>query len=409
MTVPSAPLVHHTQSFLESTYHSASDCHLFVLDETGVVFCEGRQEIYAFNTSAIWIWIAMEDGIPLAAIANELAEITECPAEQSQKTIIRLVREWLALGLLCGSECNRPAPTRPAVRSLPHSDLRIVQAAVRRDRTYKLRQTLFTISYGNAKQEAMVHPILAHLEDDSAALYNTELILAETNSGCAILRDGTPEEFCETLHGLGPAVKCCMIRIALNDHPYRFQIHGGVVERNGLCVVLPAESGSGKTCLVAGLVHEGWRYLSDECALLEEDTLCVHPIPIAMATKEGAWPVLGPYYPELDQAAIHLREDGKHIRYLSPPPTRRAPDRPEGYAVRWIIFPAYDQAATSELQPLPRVEMLQRLFAQCLSLPGRLDRAAVLGIVEWVRTIDGYLLPNSNLNEAVRLINNLRP
>ena len=409
MTFTSAPRIDHTQYFLESPCRQASDCHLFALDEAGVVFCEGRQEIYAFNTSATWIWMAMEDGLPVTAIAAELAEITDSPHEQTQDTVINLVGQWWALGLLSGSERNRPVLTRPPARSLPQVDLQVDRVRVHRKKTYRLRRTLFTIGYGAAEQESMAHPILAHLEDDETAACNTELILAQTNSGYAVLRDGIIEEFCETLSGLGPAVKCCMMRIALNDHPYRFQIHGGVVERDGQCVVLPAESGSGKTCLVAGLVHDGWHYLSDECAPLEGNELRVQPIPIAMATKEGAWPVLAPYYPELDQATVHLREDGKHIRYLSPPPESRGPDRPEGHKVRWIVFPAYNPAAQSELQPLPRVEILQRLFAQCLSLPERLNQAAVSRIVEWIRTIDGYLLPNSNLKEAVRLMNKLTP
>lgn len=118
--------------------------------------------------------------------------------------------------------------------------------------------------------------------------------------------------------------------------------------------------------------------------------------------------MLRPSYPELAETPTHLREDGKLVRYLLPPPNSIAPNRPDGYRARWIIFPSYSPTAKTELQPLPRIEVLRRLFAQCLSLPGRLDKTAVSQIVEWIRTIDGYLLPNSNLNEAVRLVNCLR-
>lgn len=397
------------RSFLARSCRAASDCHIFALEDTGLLFCEDRQEVYGLNTSAAWIWMAAEEGLPLAAIAAELAEITDSPRDRTQDMVIDLAAQWWALGLLSGSECNRPALARPPIRTLPQLDLQGDQVHVHRQRTYRLRHTRFTIGYGNAEQEAVVHPILSHLEDDGIAPHSVELILAQIQKRYAILRDGIPEELCDGLSGLGPAIKCCMLRIALNDHPYCFQIHGGVVERNGQCVMLPADSGSGKTCLVAGLVHDGWHYLSDECALLEGDDLHVHPVPIAMATKEGAWPVLHPQYPGLRQGAIHLREDGKHIRYLSPPSGSIRPDRPEGYAVRWIVFPAYTPGAQSELRPLAKVEVLQRLFAQCLSLPGHLDKAAIERLVDWIKPIDGYLLPNSNLNEAVRLLNGLSP
>lgn len=408
MTFASAPQIDTPQFPLKAPYRPAPDCHLFVLDDAGLVFCEGIQEIYAFNASATWIWMAMEDGITIATIADELAQTIDCLLEEAQDVITRLRDKWWALGLLSGSEQNRPVLTRPAMRPMPLLHLSIDQMHGRKQRTYRLRHTLFTIRYGDDEQEALVHPILSHLEGAGITLYRRELVLAQTQKGYAVLRDGMLEELCEGLSGLGPAVKCCMMRIALNDHPYRFQIHGGVVERNGQCVILPAESGSGKTCLVAGLLHDGWHYLSDECAPLEGDDLRVHPIPIAMATKEGAWPVLTPCYPELDLVATHLREDRKLVRYLPPPPGSIGPDRPEGYTVRWIVFPAYNPAARSELRPLAKVEVLQRLFAQCLSLPGRLDKAAVERLVDWTKTIEGYLLPNSNLKEAVQLINTLK-
>ncbi len=392
---------------LTSSCRPASDCHLFLLDAAGVVLCEERQEVYAFNTSATWIWMAMEEGVPLHEIAAELAEIIDAPPDQAQELMSNTVDQWWALGLLVGSEQNRPKLTRSQGKVMPQVAFP-KQRRGHRQKSYRLRHTRFTIVYDDAEQEAVVQPILSHLEANEAAPYDTELVLARTHFGYAIFRQGTAEEYCETLGGLGPAVKCCMMRIALNDHPYQFQIHGGVVERNGRCVVLPAESGSGKTCLVAGLVRNGWQYLSDECAPFEESDLRLHPIPIAMATKEGAWPVLRPSYPELAETPTHLREDGKLVRYLLPPPNSIAPNRPDGYRARWIIFPSYSPTAKTELQPLPRIEVLRRLFAQCLSLPGRLDKTAVSQIVEWIRTIDGYLLPNSNLNEAVRLVNCLR-
>lgn len=391
---------------LTSSCRPASDCHLFLLDGAGVVFCEGRQEIYAFNTSATWIWVAMEEGMPPNEIVAELAEIIDTPPDQAQQLVSNAVDQWWVLGLLVGSEQNRPIYTRPHGRALPHVAFP-KQRRGHRQKSYRLRHTRFTVIYDDVEQEAVVHPVLSHLEANEAAPYDTELVLARTHFGHAVFRQGTLEEYCETLGGLGPSVKCCMTRIALNHHPYQFQIHGGVVARNGRCVVLPAESGSGKTCLVAGLLCNGWQYLSDECAPFEGSDLRLHPIPIAMATKEGAWPVLCSSYPELAETTTHLREDGKSVRYLLPPPNSVAPDRPDGYKVRWIVFPSYSPTANTELQPLPRIEVLQRLFAQCLSLPGRLDEKAVSQIVGWIRTIDGYLLPNSNLREAVRLINSL--
>jgi hypothetical protein len=58
--------------------------------------------------------------------------------------------------------------------------------------------------------------------------------------------------------------------------PDRIFVHAGVVACDGRAVVLPGESFSGKTTLVAALVREGATYYSDEYAVLDADGR-VHP------------------------------------------------------------------------------------------------------------------------------------
>jgi hypothetical protein len=55
-------------------------------------------------------------------------------------------------------------------------------------------------------------------------------------------------------------------------------VHAGVVAIDGRALVIPGESFSGKTTLVAALVRQGAVYYSDEFAVVDEDGL-VHPYP----------------------------------------------------------------------------------------------------------------------------------
>ncbi|HKX84888.1 MAG TPA: hypothetical protein VJL58_11750 [Pyrinomonadaceae bacterium] len=68
-----------------------------------------------------------------------------------------------------------------------------------------------------------------------------------------------------------------IIRVAVGEHSESLVfLHAGVVGWKGKAIVLPANSFSGKTTLVAELVKQGAEYYSDEYAVIDADGL-VHP------------------------------------------------------------------------------------------------------------------------------------
>jgi hypothetical protein len=61
-------------------------------------------------------------------------------------------------------------------------------------------------------------------------------------------------------------------------------IHAGVVGHDGSAIVIPGESFSGKTTLVAELVRRGATYFSDEFAVVDREGL-VHPYPKPLSIR----------------------------------------------------------------------------------------------------------------------------
>lgn len=64
-------------------------------------------------------------------------------------------------------------------------------------------------------------------------------------------------------------------------------LHAGAVQRGAATVVLPAATGRGKSTLVAGLLRDGWGYLTDEAVLLDH-SLRAHPYPKPLTVERGA-------------------------------------------------------------------------------------------------------------------------
>ncbi len=64
-------------------------------------------------------------------------------------------------------------------------------------------------------------------------------------------------------------------------------MHAAVVARDGKALIIPGESGQGKSTLCAALVSRGWRHLSDEFAMIDPETLEItaHPRPISLKNE----------------------------------------------------------------------------------------------------------------------------
>jgi hypothetical protein len=172
------------------------------------------------------------------------------------------------------------------------------------------------------------------------------------------------------------------------------------------CVLFPGAAGSGKTTLTAALLRSGGKYFSDEVALLEEDTLHVRPVPLALTIKAGSVEPLRRLYPHLESLTQHLREDRQGVRYLSPPPEALFDDG-QAHPIRSVIFPRYDPTVESALVPLARPNGLARLLEESLVLPDLLDRGKVEALVRWMRDVQAFELPMSSLDSGVALVRSL--
>lgn len=135
-------------------------------------------------------------------------------------------------------------------------------------------------------------------------------------------------------------------------------LHAAGVERNGVCIVLPAPMECGKTTLAAGLVRHGFSYLTDEAVAIDPSDLTVRPFAKPLSVDPGSWEVLADLEPTDHEAIRSLRPNQWQIPVTSIAPDALAqPRRP-----RLVISPVYRGGSTTEIQPVRRAEMLLTLM-----------------------------------------------
>jgi hypothetical protein len=284
-----------------------------------------------------------------------------------------------------------------------------VQAAA--ERRYRLLDCVALMRFAAPGQAEAVDAALGHLATADSAepavvIEIQALILGSRGSVRSnIYCDGRPVDFTTGLHRLAPTVKSLLWKLAIDRYEFLFYIHSGVVGTGDRCVLLPAAAGSGKSSLTAALVHRGYRYLSDEVALIEPKTFRVPPVPLAVCVKDTAWQLMSRYFPNLRALMGHQRGDGKRVRYVPPVPSTI---QVEGALVSHIVFPRYDAAATTEIRPIARSVALRRLMSECWAC-GHLDRTNVTELVRWIGHIDCYDLTFSSLEKAADLVQQVAP
>jgi hypothetical protein len=275
------------------------------------------------------------------------------------------------------------------------------------EQRYRLLNVCALIRFAMLEQVPWVNSVIGHLAIDDLASPTVALDIQGTklNDGetvrSFIYRDGEPVEFVTGLNRLGPVVKGALWQSAVNAHDFLFYIHAGVVGTGKSCVLLPAAPGSGKSSLTAALVHNGFRYFSDEVALIERGTFLVPPMPMALCVKSTGWDVIARYHPQIDALPAHERMDGKVVRYV--PPAARAIQQ-TGALVSHIVFPCYDKDAETELKPIARSDALGRLMVECLALRQRLTPTNIANLLRWIAEVDCYALTFSSLDEACGLV-----
>jgi hypothetical protein len=389
------------------------DLLLLTLDDDVVVFSEEAQCLFGLNASAAYVVRELQHGIASEVIAGRFASEGIANSEDSVRWVGTTIEALRAHGLVLGSTAAPLVTPNSQAEDQRHAALAAsmppytpVKSPI--ERWYGLLGTRALIRFALSEQASWVDAAIGHLKASENEKPTVTLDIHAENSTdnevvSHIYRDGKPTGKATALNRIGPMVKGALWQSAVNAHDFFFNLHAGVVERNGECILLPAAAGSGKSSLTAALVHRGYQYFSDEVALIEPGSFRVCPVPLALCTKSTGWDIIASYYPEVLSLPIHERMDGKLVRYLASP-ARSSSAHKDGGAVSHIIFPQYKAGVSTQLSAVPRIEAIRRLMEECLALRKRLDETNVRALTSWISQIDCYELTFSSLDDAVTLV-----
>jgi len=192
--------------------------------------------------------------------------------------------------------------------------------------------------------------------------------------------------------------------IAMSSH-YHLLLHSAVLEKDGKAVILPAQPGSGKTTLCAGLVGRGWRLLSDEFGIVRHSDGQLLPLPRAAPLKNESIPLLAESAPQLSFGPRFDRTRKGDVVHLFPP--RESLERQlESATPRWIVFPRFQRGAALELIPQPPIVALTRLVGNSFNYRVT-GVSGFRSMSRLIRSTRSFQLLNGDLAAAVDAVEQL--
>ena len=209
-----------------------------------------------------------------------------------------------------------------------------------------------------------------------------------------IVRDGAPPEMARDDGEFLYMFEKDMTIETQKLRPDLYFIHAAVLELDGQALALVAPSGYGKSTTTWGLLHHGFKYLSDELAPVHLTAMQVHSFPHALCLKR-----LPPNEYPLPEETIFTTRTA-HV------PTQFLPCETlsETVPLRAIFFVRFvDEISDPVLKPMAKGEAAARLFTNALN-PLAHSGEGLDGAIEIVSNTCCFELLSSNLTSTCELI-----
>lgn len=185
------------------------------------------------------------------------------------------------------------------------------------------------------------------------------------------------------------------------------QLHAATVSWRGRGVILAANSGSGKSTLTAGMLTRGWKYFSDEFALIDPRTHMLHAYPKALCMKAGSFDAVRALGLPLYTRRHYVKAFKGRVAYIS------LADLPDDVVsppcpVRYVIFPHYTGTATPTMTPMSRAEAAMEMAM--MSFNRHKHGCAGIDVIGQVlRDAQCFRLESGNLMDTCALVESVCP
>ena len=357
-------------------------------DGGAVIYDPTDKRLFALNTTAAFVWLAVRDGRTHEAIRSELAATFELTEDEAENWMDQTLS---SLGQLISDGADR----RDEVLSDTVSTLSI-------GTDYRLLDKILRISAPDAALQ-LIDSMMGHLRrsrsDPPPDNADVSISIEVDGQNFVVSSSGDPTVIKQPRE-LVAEVERRIVQDLVPRVPHFLAFHAALLDWWGRAVLFPAPSGSGKTTLSAVLARQSWYCMTDEMALLDR-SLSWQGLPFLPCIKAENYPLIASLYPTFGDVVEHERA-GRQVKFLP------LPMRTGRVQVSTVIFPEYRVGAEGALEPLQPLDGLQRLLGLCVYVPPGFTAADVPKLLKWHKEVEYFSFKFSSPSQAVRMCEQVR-
>jgi hypothetical protein len=359
----------------QNRFVPASNARRMRLDGRSLLFCEQSQQLFELNPAADVIWSALLEESPPRAARRVSAELG-IDSTEAAGHVERQLAQWLRHGYW------RPAELPPPGSG---TALRLAVDAVRAE-----------IRCGDETLLARLKQVFGQFPTFAAAP-TVSIGVTPWPEGFHLFEGDRYAGGCAGCEVV-PRIKALLTERVVSRRFDGFFAHGALLEKGSVLAMLSGAPGAGKSTLAFALQSAGWSLLADDLIRVDRDA-GFRGTPFAPAIKQGAWPLLQAFSPDVMHWPVELRSDGQQVRYAPAAPTKQRPRTPDLF-----IALAREEAACAGALPLDPLDALSALLGEAFSARGRISADLMARLAERFQNVACRRLVYSALPEAIETV-----
>lgn len=275
------------------------------------------------------------------------------------------------------------------------------------EKFYRFAGSSFHIQYGTQQIETLLHPLIAHMETNNPEMERQQIHICkiENNLVLNINQQFAGRWGIDEAHLLKGKVFMQFLNSGFQkeENDWMAVTHAATISDGSNCILVPGESGSGKSTMTALLQAHGFNVLSDDFTPIEAKTGNAYPFPLGISIKKGAINTINKYYPEIeDKQEYILNNSSKIVRYLYPPISDGFDKN--NYNIKAIVFVKYEKGSKLKLRKKPADKAFKILVTESWLSPIYKNAQRFLN---WFESKPCYQLTYSDTKELVASIRNI--
>lgn len=345
------------------------------LGEGLVLARQGGDRLFALNPTARFLWEALDGGAGEAALPDLLAGRFGLAPAVAARDVAAMLALWRAEALL--------------------------PAAGRRQWRLALGAVEVGLACPPGPLAERLDALFGPMAGEAAAPLVAELAVEPAGERHRLLQDGRTLEAGLDADATIERLIASLAAIAAASLPWGLAVHAAAVADERGCLLLPAESRSGKSTLTAALLADpARRLLTDDFALLRPGDFAVHALGLPVVLKAGSWPALARLLPGLAEQPTQRRH-GEAVRYWSPPAGQRTRT---AQPIRALVLPRHLPGAAPRLEPIAPFDALARVIRAPAQTKAPLTAADLAALSAWFGGLPAWRLIFGEVEAALPLL-----